>query len=75
MDSNELLSNVEMAILGALSKPVNDTNKVIGRSSKGMEEVVYTTSSLPIKRQSRYVTFSFGPDTDDDHRRFMYNGC
>ncbi len=70
MDSNELLSNVEMAILGALSKPVDDTEKVVGRSNNGREEVIYKTSTLPMKRQSRYVTFSFGPDTDEDHRLF-----
>lgn len=70
MESSELLNKVELAILGALSKPVDNHNKVISRSSNGTEEFVYKTSALPIRRQNKYVTFSFGPDTDEEHRLF-----
>lgn len=67
--SEEILSNVELAILSILNKPVID-NAVRTGKNRDTEERVYAINTLPVKKLQRYITTSMTMETDDDYRLF-----
>lgn len=63
------LSRFELAVLSAISVPVADHDKVVARTAR-KEEALYTVSTLPIKRQRRYVTMPIRAKGDEYDRYY-----
>ena len=71
MNPDNVLSNVEKAILSVLSEPLTVKDGTIISKRDRKEEFLVNTSSLPPKKQSRYITSSMGGD--EDGRLFSAN--